>query len=73
MSKPKRTKRDKNQEWTHCLVNVKPVESHDMRIPTKKKNRDVEIAVKRLEELKRSPEKVVRGPALAKKLKQWMS
>lgn len=34
---------------------------------------DTEIALQRLAEMKQSPEKVLRGEALNKKIKQWLT
>jgi hypothetical protein len=35
--------------------------------------RDIELAQKRLDELRKSPEKIIRGDVLEKKMKQWTS
>ena len=36
-------------------------------------SRDAEIAQQRLDELRQSPEKILRGPALEERMKQWVS
>ena len=71
MSKPKR-QRPKRPSF-YKLRTAEKVVFRDMRLPSKKNMRDIQIAQKRLDELRRSPEKVVRGAALAKKMKRWTS
>jgi len=71
MSKPKR-QRPKRPSFYKLKTRGKVV-FRDMRLPSKKNMGDIQIAQKRLDELRQSPEKIVRGPALAKKMKRWMS